>query len=42
MVTALEAALTPPETPAMTPERETRVREIFAKDYGRLGYKPLN
>ena len=42
LVSALEAALIPPETPAMTPERETRVREIFAKDYGRLGYKPLN
>lgn len=36
----LAAALKRPETPRLTPDREERICEIYARDYARLGYKP--
>lgn len=38
---ALGEALARPEAPALTPEREAKISEIYARDYARLGYARL-
>lgn len=40
LVAALAESFAQPLTPQLTPEREARIRAVFAVDYERLGYKP--